>query len=310
MLKMTIDEALAWAYREELPKAGTAGRLRGPRLATPGWVKAAETWAARIDVSNPYGLMPDLGAASAPHAAAIALHELVACLDDVAFAAPQMEPFEDWAADAGADERALLAQVAQAARARALVPVEDGVLKPRCDLAARLRAAALLGPPVPGQGVRPEVKPVLSRQGQRKWFRMVWQPSRFDERGKPIAYIEIESNDGWCQRSKRPLKGAYMKSCLVPDPSGLADDRLEWRIWRLTLDVLVEMAAEALFTFEGHERVTLEGMGLKILPSEMPNQPWMTSERQVIRARILPGGGWVQPEKSFSAKRFAHRRKV
>ncbi len=308
MLKMTIEEALAWAYRDELPKASAPGRLKGPRLATPGWVKAAETWASRIDVSNSFGLMPDMGASSPPHPAAVALHELLGCLDDVAFASEQMEPFHDWMADAGADERDLLGQVAAAARERALMALDEGALKPRGDLAARLRRCALLGPPDGWEAARrPQLRPVLSRQGQKKWFRIVQQPMRFDARGRAVEVIDVESDDGWCPRAKRPLKGAYLKTCLSPDPSALADDRLEWCIWRLALDVVAEMAAEACFTFGGYERVTIEEMGLKILASHLPNRPWMTSEARVIRSRILPGDRQVAPGKSLPANGFALR---
>lgn len=308
MLKMTIEEALAWAYRDELPKASAPGRLKGPRLATPGWVKAAETWAARIDVSNSFGLMPDMGASSPPHPAAVALHELLGCLDDVAFAAEALEPFGDWVADAGADERDLLGQVAAAARERALMALDEGALKPRRDLAPLLRRCAVLGPPDGWRcAARPAVRAVLAKHGQQKWFRTVRQAVRFDERGRPIEFVTVESDDGWCQRSKRPFKDAYPKMCLSPDPASLADSRVEWMIWRLSLDVVAEMAKEALFTFDGQKRVSIDGMGVEILPSGLPNQPWMSDELHMSRTLILPGSGWVKPEKPVRSKRFARR---
>ncbi len=284
MLSLPIEKALEWAYRDELPKAGFAGRLRGPKIATPGWVKAAETWVARIDVSNTYGLMPHLGAADPPHPAAIALHELLGCLDDVAFAGAQMEPFNDWLPDAGSDERDLLGQVAAAARTRALIELDDGALKPRGDLAALLRRCALLGACDGWQaGRRPELKPVLSKHGQAKWFRLTPHAVRFDKQGRAVAHVDIETEDGWNPVSKRPHRGSYQKTCLSPDPSALAGDRLEWLIWRQSLDVVAEMVTEALFTFGGHSRTTIAEMGLIVMPSSLPNQPWVAGECGVSR---------------------------
>lgn len=309
MLKMTIEDALTWAYRDELPKAGAAGWLKGPRMATPGWVKAAETWAGRIDISNTYGLMPDLGATASPHPAAIALHELLGCLDDVAFAPERMEVFNDWMVDAGVDERALLQEVAGAARARVLIRLEEGALRLRGDLAERLRRCALLGPPTGWKPrPRPELKFVLSKQGQCKWFRMERQPVRFDKQGRPVAFVDVETDAVQCPRAKRPLKGAYRKTCLVPDPSALADDRLEWIIWRLSLDAVAEMASEARFTFEGHERVTIEEMGLAVARSSLPNHPWMSGDGEAIRTRVLPVDGWTKSEKPLQGKGFGGKR--
>lgn len=287
VLKMTIEEALAWAYLDELPKASAPGRLKGPRMATPGWVKAAETWAARIDISNDYGLVPDFRPALPPHPAARALHELLGCLDDVAFAAEALEPFGDWVAEAGKEERDLLGVAAARAQARHLRPIEGGALQPRRDLAPLLRRCALLGPPDGWRcAARPAVRAVLSKHGQQKWFRMVRRAVRFDERGRPIDFATVESDDGWCQRSKRPFKDAYPKMCLSPDPASLADSRVEWMIWRLALDVVAEMAKDAVFTFDGQKRVSIDGMGVEILPSALPNQPWISAEAHLIRPLI------------------------
>lgn len=311
MLKLSVEDALTWTYCDELPKAGAAGRLKGPRMATPGWVKAAETWAARIDISNAYGLMPDLGATASPHPAAIALHELLGCLDDVAFAVERMEVFDDWMVDAGTNEQALLQEVAGAARARALIRLQEGALRPRGDLAERLRRCALLGPPTGWKRApRPELKLVLSKQGQCKWFRMVRQPVRFDKQGRPVAFVDVETDDGWSPSAKGPVKGAYRKTCLVPDPSALADDRLEWIIWRLLLDVVAEMASEARFTFEGHERVTIEEMGLAVMRSSLPNHPWMSGDGEVIRTRVLPVDAGTKSEKPLRSKGFGGKRDV
>lgn len=286
VMRKTIDKALEWAYRDELPKEGAAGRLKGPRMATPGWVRAAETWAARIDTANAYGLMPDLAAASPPHPAAIALHELTACLDDVAFAAPLMEPFGDWLPSAAGDELDLLSLASAAALDRALVGVEGGALRPRRSLAALLRRCALLGAPrclVDHPSPRPQVRTVLSKQGQRKWFRSALMPVRFDDRGRPTAFATTESDDGWCQSRRRPHPGAYTKSCLSPDPAAIADDRVEWLIWRLSLDVVAQMAAEAVFSWGGFERVTIAEMGLTIVPSALPTHPWMEASSAPIQ---------------------------
>lgn len=283
MLSLSVEKALEWAYRDELPKAGAAARLRGPKMATPGWVRAAETWAARIDVSNAYGLMPDCGATAPPHPAAIALNELIGSLDDVAFAGDCLDVFAEWRGGGAGEEVALLGMVEAAARERALQAVDGECLRPRGDLAALLRRCALLGPPVGWDGPRPVARIVASTNGARRWFRKILQPARFNEQGRPVAFVEIEQDDGWDAVAKRPRKGAYTKTCLGPDAVRLAEARLEWRIWRLTLDVVVEMAREAFFTFDGRERVTIEEMGLAIQPSQMANQPWVTGNRGVIR---------------------------
>lgn len=268
MLKMTMEQALIWAYRDELPKAGLGGRLRGPRLATPGWVRAAETWAGRIDVSNEYGLMPDFGALHPPHRAAIALDALTHCLDDLVINERALTPLHAW--QFNGDEAPYMLRAA-IERALALRLEPSGRL--RASPAEIIRRAALIGPPGGWEHEPLRVRPLMAADGRRKWFRRARTATAWDARGRVIAWGEAEI-DGWDIRRRRPHPDAYEKYQLWPDPAPPMIARLDWCIWAAALEALDLMAQDAVFVFAA-ERVTLCDLGVEILPSSPPPPPWI-----------------------------------
>lgn len=272
MLRMTVEQALTWAYRDELPKAGAPGRLRGPRLATPGWVRAAETWAGRIDASNEYGLMPDFGALGPPHRAAIALDALVHCLDRLSLDATSLAPLQIWSFDDQACAGLVRAAVERVIDERMEQGVGEGGMVPRGTPAELLRRAALIGPPCGWQAPCLSLKPVMAADGRRKWFRPGRVATAWDKAGRPAAWAAIEV-DGWDARGRRPYADAYQKYQLSHDPAPAARARLDWCIWAAALEALDSMARTAIFVF-GAERVNLGDLGVELLPHMEPHPPW------------------------------------
>ncbi|ORE90984.1 hypothetical protein [Aurantimonas sp. 22II-16-19i] len=226
MKRIKIEDLLAWAYRQELPKAGWSGR-QGPVMASPCFAGLA-TLGTHIDASNGFGLFPDLSADAEPHPDAIAVDKVVRSFRDAWFEAPEGydvlgdvvpvgdEPMTD-------DERA-----EAHARGLAMVPI---MLQGR--MPGTLIRHALLGS-VP-EWRRPDIvqrKTVRNAQGGAAWFRKVWRAAG---EGRPEIAIEI---DGFDRVRRRPHPAAYRKTVFAPDLAGLVADRIAYQAYVISLAAL------------------------------------------------------------------------
>jgi len=273
MKRMTIDEAVVWAVRDELPKVGADAVGQWVRASAPNGVASpalaahtAGALGASVDArTNRYGVVPDFGALGrlSPHPAALALGEAMRALDAVEPAGfEEWDAFEDLAALAGDDVTApLLEQAARAARARA-----GAMARMTRSLSSLVVKCAVLGAPTGWACGVVTSRLVCSDNGMPLWFRMVKRPAQWNDDGEVTAWTEVEV-DGYNDKGKRPYPEAYRKHVLTPDPMGVVTARAEWQLWRAALDVLAEdMALQA---------GELAGLGVEIMPCPLPLRPWV-----------------------------------
>jgi hypothetical protein len=267
---MYIEEALIWAYRDELPKQ--PARIRLPAEAGKPWNKigAVGTYGTVIDnmtdAENEFGLYPFAQAETGPHPDAVRLYEAVCRLDDLTLVVPH-----DWnpLGDCGMGADALPV----AARAAAALMHRDEAGQARLKRRPRMlmQRCAILSPPMwetwePDPPVRREL---TGPDGRPRWFRRVTIPVGPD--GHPYE-IEV---DGFDAKRRRPAPDAYRKFVWETDPVDIALDRAEWELWRACLDALMDDPALRL------ETITL-------LRSDRPLRPWESGERAPRVWQILP----------------------
>ncbi|MCB8835952.1 hypothetical protein [Aurantimonas sp. VKM B-3413] len=255
MKRIGIEALLSWAYRQELPKAGSGGEA-GQALGG-GWDAISdfgEIWTL-IDSSNAWGCVPDYSAEAEPHPDAVIVGRTVKALGDAWFEMPE-----------AADGFDMLADVRLSGGER----LTDGE---RADCHARGFALARVGMAgrVPGLIIRHamlqtrpgwsaagtvERRAVLNPQGGPAWFRTVMRSAGA---GRPDLPVEL---DGFNRASRRPHPGAYQKTRLVPDPAGLVAERLDYQAWALGLATL---AGDLAGRLAGH---AVDGPYVRLWPWE------------------------------------------
>lgn len=225
---MTVDAAVRWAYREELPKARADGGWivqevsMLARMASPGEAvdDAAALWCLP---DNRFGVVVFPSADDEPHADAVRIHDAVRALDDEA-----VEFDRDWLPG----ELAGLGDAAAAAVERAfdLLTLLDatGGRVMRITPAEIVRTAAILAPP-DGTMDTPVLRTV-QEFGKDKWFRRVFIAT---ETGGFEAEV-----DGYNKTRQRPHPDAYRKWVLDPDPVDALVARARYQVWRSAMDVL------------------------------------------------------------------------
>lgn len=261
-MRMTIEDALRWTYRDELPKAqveargpaawGGPARLRGGHEAA---AEAADLWAVP---DNRYGVVPDRGGDGAPHADALAIHAAVLALDALA---PDMPA--DWGGFADCDLGPCAAEVARDVMAGVFMSGGEG-LRLRRPLSVLIRNFAIIGLPDLTLD-EPELKVVTRANGAPRWFRQVESVGAF-------GYTHAVEVDGFDKVSQRPHPDAYQRKYLDPCPVDVLVARMEAEVWRAALDVLVEDLAGCLEAVE-------------LLPSTLPERPWETNSGRILRDR-------------------------
>jgi hypothetical protein len=279
---MTIEAALRWAYRDDLPKQ--PARVRPPEEAGKPWNKVSSVGTlgtvidSMSDAENEFGLCPFAQADSGPHPDAIELHAAVCRLDDLDLALP-----DGWnpLSDCGMGDEALAA----ANRAAAMLAYADGSGRTRLKIPPRLliQRCAILGPPL-WETEQPVRREFTGPDGRPRWFRRVTIP--VGEGGHPYE-TEI---DGFDAKKRRPHPDAYRRFVWEPDPAGIAVDRGKWELWRACLDALVDDPALQL------ETITLR-------PSDFPSRPW-ESARQGPRVHVR---GVAQPSGEKNAAHASNR---
>jgi hypothetical protein len=256
MRQMTIEDAVRWAYREELPKQDRPIPIRalGPKEpASPaGQVdKVAETWALP---DNAFGVVVDPSATCEPHADALAIHAAVTALDDVRATIPP-----EWSADVdlhGLDDHV------QARVIDGLTVLEaDGARTLRMRPSMIVRTVAILGLPDMIVDV-PELKVERGANGKPRWFRRL---SAVDALGLPYE-VEV---DGFDQKARRPFPDAYQRRFLDPDPVPSLVNRARGELWRAAMDLLFEDLIGALSS-------------IVLLPCAWPERPWEGSGPRIL----------------------------
>jgi len=255
---MSIEAALRWAYRDELPKQ--PARVRPPEEAGKPWNKISAVGDygtvidSMVDLENQYGVCPFVVSETGPHPDAVALHAAVCRLDALDLALP-----DDWnpLADCGMGDDA---GPAAARAARALVFVDgEGRSRLKQPLRLLIQRCAILGPPI-WETKPPVRREVTGPDGRPRWFRRVTIPV-----GPGAHPYEIEI-DGFDAKRRRPHPEAFRRFVWEPDPAGIAADRGEWELWRACLDMLVSDPDLQLDT-------------IVLRPSDLPARPWETQHQ-------------------------------
>lgn len=266
--KMSVDQALAWAWRDELPKAPRVAD--GPDGFLDAWRKVSGygeylTLVDRHGI-NRYGVVPDFSASAWPHADAVRVHKAVAALDGAEVDLP-----DDWHPAPELTQFGGLAMRAIARAVRAVCP--DGRTL-RIDATNLVLRHVILGDNEAWRMDPTEQKTECHADGRPKWFVRSLMPMIVgeDTRGNDIVeMVEIETNGMTAAGKLKP--GAHQKRYLDPDP-------LNTLIARAHRELLADVMAYVFETCAGR----LETIDLQ--PPELTARPWEAGEER--RARVLP----------------------
>ncbi|WP_299864434.1 hypothetical protein [uncultured Hoeflea sp.] len=265
---MNVDQALAWAWRDELPKAPRIAD--GPDGYLAAWRKVSGygeylTLVDRHGI-NRYGVVPDFSASAWPHPDAVRLHEAVAALDGAEVDLP-----DDWQPAPELTQFGGLAMRAIARAVRAICPDGRTLRIAATDLVLR---HVILGDSEAWRMEPTEQKIERHADGRPRWFVRSMMPmiTGVDANGTDIvAMVEIETNGMTVAGKLKP--GAHQKHYLDPDP-------LDTLIARAHREVLADVMAYVFETCSGQ----LETIDLQ--PPELTARPWETGE--AMPARVLP----------------------
>lgn len=242
MKTIGIEALLAWAYRQELPKAAEGSGGGGPGVGT-SWGMVAEfaELMTMIDRTNAWGCAPDLTSDAPPHGDAVIVGEAVAALAGGAFTPP-----EDYD---------LLGDLADLKDAEKADCHRRGLQRAQIsgrDLAVAVARVAMLGraPQWESHGA-PRRRPVLGVKGKPRYFRRIAAP---DGNGT----IEV---DGYDHVRRRPMPFSYQNYRLDPDPALLVAERAEYQAWVIALGVV---AADLDGRLADH----------KVAAPDLPLWPW------------------------------------
>lgn len=275
--RMTVSEALRWAWSEELPKEPASAFYDPPLAARSAWSAIQEFGALNAIVDrqpNRYGCIP-FDRADSPHPDALLLAREVSSLAECVLDLPEgWHPMPEMAdVDAALGHKAV-------GDALHKVATGDGrggsVFRIRPDMLV-IRYAII--------GIVPDWRlaelPVRRFEahvgGVEKWFVRRDLRSVIGTNADGSDRIEIVSTevDGWSQRLRRPVAGAYRKPYLDPDPVPVMVARAEYQILVAAMTMLHEGLAGTLDTIE-------------LLPVDWPDQPWSADSAGERRSRILP----------------------
>ena len=255
---MLIEDALRWAYREELPKREFGGADGASWLAT--YVELG----TRIDV-NAFGVVPCAVGSEPPHPDAVKLWQAVQALDKL-----EIEADEGWnpIADLGDLGSLGRAAVAKAFAAETIVDA-GGARRFKVKPSRLVVHFAMFGDRQEWRAEPPKCA-VVTEDGKAKWFRLQrrWvDTGRYaDQNFGHWTEVEVSGVDKW----RHALPDSYRKYYLDPDPHMAIVARMEWQVWRSALDMLVE---------------DVELDTVTLLPSALPQWPW---ECRYASARVLP----------------------
>ena len=259
MRSMSIEDLLIWAFNEELPKVG--GKSEAVLSAAPS------TWAVMSDVialgtivdkgPNRYGVVSGFSYEGDPHPDALIVGALVRGLaNSGGFEIEEgWNPFPEWS-----DERGLIASEVRR--------VVDHELQRGAKLNGRyivhlVTTSAILKRGPCWQADEPkQVK--IAVNGKDAWF--VQRKAR-NGLGKVYTY----EDNGFSQRSQRPMKGAYQKWRLTQPLRSAIIGRLDWQLWQSALEAL-------------HGQIASQELSsISVTPFQPDRFPWRRGLRTVER---------------------------
>lgn len=281
--RIGIEALLAWAFCDELPKAGAGRQMAGIGVGN-AWRPMTEFGQLLTIVDsfgwNRFGVWADVTKEGSPHPDAIAVHGAVHELDAMEIDLPEgWDPLADM--EGIDDERPAL--IARALGHISLIDA-SGARRMKGAVSALLIKHAVLGGCPVWEAEQPERRFVLGANGKPAWFRIVTVETS-------AGPMESEV-DGYDAKAKRPMAGAYRKTFLDPDPTEAALGRAEYQVWRFALDLLVERLAGCLAEHE-------------VEPSGRSLWPW--EEAPETAPRVLPNLTQAMPWKN--ARRYAGRKR-
>ncbi len=267
-----VEDVIAWAWREELPKAPKAAA--GPEGLRSGWEKT-DRFAEHLSLVDLYGVnrfgcVPDFSAESWPHADAVTIGEAVVALDGL-----ELEMPEEWHPAPELDRFGGLGIQAVSVAWRRMTRLDGGATVLRSTPSDLIVRHAVLGSDAASlrlDDVREEVE--RWSNGKERWFVSQVQDRltgrMVDGRDETVpTTIEVNGVD----RRGKPMPGAYRKTFLDPDPVPVIMARAEHEILVSALAMVAELLVGRLAEIE-------------VLPSRIPMAPWREAEGH--RSRVLP----------------------
>lgn len=275
--RMTISEALRWAWSEELPKEPAAAFYAPPA----GYVSAfaavsgfGELHSIVDRQPNRFGCIP-FDRADHPHPDALRMAAAVSSLAECEVDVPaNWQPMPELLAL----DDALAARAARDVIERTTVRTDAGVRRFRSRADALVVRYAILGVTPPWQlSTIPERRYEAFANGVHRWFvqRPVSTVIGENPDGTDMIETSIVEVDGWSARLKRPVAGAYRKPYLDPDPLPVMVARAEYEQLTAALAMLAAELAASLQTIE-------------LMPDAWPERPWERSDADARKAKILP----------------------
>lgn len=266
-----VEDVIAWAWREELPKAPKIEG--GPLLPASGWRDVARygEYLSLVELYgvNGWGCVPDFSAERFPCADAIAIGEAVASLDATVIEMP-----EDWSPAPELDRFGGLGAKAVSEAWRKMTRDEGGATVLRVKPSQLVIRNAVLGADLDGMELDDVERKVESHQdGRAKWFvrRDVWTIVGTNPDGSDRLQLQSIETPG-TNRHGRPMPGAYQKPYLDPDPVNIVIARVEHEIWFSALMMI-------------HEELAGRLEHVEMLPPVVPVAPWLPPRDSV---RVLP----------------------
>jgi hypothetical protein len=270
---MTIDRALVWAFREELPKCRmTRGEIVSAGLGVGNASAGINAMSTYMDIpDNLYGVPIDPYSVDDPHPAAIALYDAVERLsEDVFIGYVGVDLPEGWDGADGFDFGPCGSAIAGRVNAGLWHWSLDGANARWRVLSVNvmdlMRRVAVLGP-MDCTLDDYEVKAVCHANGKPRWFRMALVTTASVDGRELVDEREV---DGMDRKQRMPHPGAYQKFDVVPDPVPVLVNRARMEMWRACLDLLLDYA--------GH---VVDGVELE--PCALPLRPWEVAPPRVLR---------------------------
>lgn len=278
MRKMTVGEALTWAWSEELPKADAAMRGAAADLSSRSAWSAIAAYGELHSIvdrqPNRFGCIP-FDEPGWPHPDALAIADAVAGLADCIIDVPEgWHPMPELAGiDEALARRALVDTMVKATRQ------EGGRLffRIRPDMLV-VRFAILAIAPDWRMIETPERRVEMGANGKPRWFveqRVSEVIGTMPDGSDRIVYQSVEV-DGWSERRKMPMPGAYQKAYLDPDPVPAMVARAEYEIFVAAMRMLFDELSGRLET-------------IRLVATDWPDQPWSKSPESQADAAVVPG---------------------
>lgn len=269
---MTAEEAVVWAWREELPKAPRMPS--GPDAFIGAWSKTAEfaDYLSLVDKFgvNRFGCVPDFSAERWPHDDATAIADAIFALDQSAIELP-----EDWRPAPELDDYdGLGAKAVSDAWRKMTVTDREGGFRLRLKPSDLVIRHAILGQRKDLSLDDVTIETEKGANGKARWFVRQDQWVTIGKAADGTEITELRSYEApGIDKRGHPLPNAYQKRFLDPDPVWTIVARAEHEIWHSTLSLMAEELSGRLQSIE---------IGMPVTAA----RPW---EGEAVRqGRVLP----------------------